>query len=179
MRWNRSASFARSSLAAIVLAAGLSGCAAVGPNFKRPAAPATAGYAMAGEQGPAEQHAVIGGQVAQDWWSAFHSPELDGVMRQALADNPDIQATDATLLAARASFAAAHGARLPQADINAGVERERFNFATFGLDTSAFPGIQNNPELSIYSIGASVGYALDVFGGLRRNEEAAAARAEA
>ncbi len=175
MRWNRIAP----SLGALAVAAGLCGCAAVGPNFKRPAAPTDAGYAMAGDQGAASQHGGLGAEVAQDWWSAFHSPELDRAMRQALADNPDLQAADATLLAARAELSAAHGARLPQADLNAGIERERFNFATFGFDASAFPGIQNNPELSIYSLGASVGYALDVFGGLRRNEEAAGARAEA
>lgn len=179
MRWNRAAPVLATSFIALAFAAGLCGCAAVGPNFQRPAAPTETGYAMPGEQGAAGQHATLGAVVAQDWWSVFRSPELDRAMRQALADNPDLQAADATLLAARAELAAAHGARLPQADLNAGIERERLNFATYGFNTAAFPGIQNNPELSIYSLGASVGYALDVFGGLRRNEEAASARAEA
>jgi NodT family efflux transporter outer membrane factor (OMF) lipoprotein len=179
MRWNRAAPVLATSFVALALVAGLGGCAAVGPNFKPPAAPTQAGYAMAGEQGPVSQHANVGAEVVQDWWSAFRSPELDRAMRQALSDNSDLQAADATLLAARAELSAAHGARLPQADVSAGIERERFNFATFGFDAAAFPGIQNNPELSIYSLGASVGYALDVFGGLRRNEEAASARAEA
>ncbi|MGC1302293.1 MAG: efflux transporter outer membrane subunit [Caulobacteraceae bacterium] len=179
MRWNRTGFPIGVSLTALVIAMELEGCAAVGPDFKRPVAPAEAGYAMAGEQGPSSQHATIGAKVAQDWWGAFHSPELDRAMRQALANNPDIAVADATLLAARADLAAARGQRLPQVDLDAGVERERLNFATFGFDTSEFPGIQNNPELSIYSVGASVSYALDVFGGLRRNQEAAAARADA
>ncbi len=179
MRSSRAMSLIRSSGVGLALAVGLGGCAAVGPNFQRPAAPTTTGYAMAGEHGPLLQHTTIGAEVAQDWWSAFHSPDLDRTMRQALADNPDIQAADATLKAARSELAAAHGERLPQADLNAGLERERLNFAALGFDASQLPGIQNNPELSLYSIGPSVSYALDVFGELRRNEETAAARAEA
>lgn len=165
-------------VAAAIVALSLSACA-VGPDFKRPAAPVTPGYATAGDDLPRSTRVEIGGQVAQSWWSAFHSPALDALMRQALVGNPTLQSTDALLGQARAELAIAHGQQLPQADLQLDVERQRFNFTTLGLAASSFPGVDNNPQLNLYSVGATVSYALDVFGEQRRNTESAKARVEA
>lgn len=163
----------RLTAAASVLALG--GCMTVGPNFKRPEPPAggSASYAMAGD--PAAPGVTLSpdARSAGPWWEAFGSPELNAVVRQALADSPTIAEATATLERARAQAAAAAGAQLPQVDANAGAQRERINIAAFGFGGFA------NPTLNLYSIGATVNYDLDLFGGRRRTTEEARARAEA
>ncbi len=173
MRSNR-----RAIALALVATAGLCGCT-VGPDFQPPEAPALAGYAAAGDDAPTSVRVALGGEVRQAWWSAFHSPALDGLMRQTLAGNPSLRSTDAVLQQARAELAIAKGAQLPQADLSAGVTRQRLDFETLGLNPGNFPGVNNNPSFDFYSVGASVSYALDVFGGRRRATEGARARVEA
>ena len=175
MQWSRSA---RALSPAGALALALCACT-VGPDFKRPAAPIAAGYAMAGDDVPAATRVALGGEVQQAWWSAFRSQALDQLMREALTGSPTLRATDALLGQARQELAIARGEQLPQADAQLGLERQRLNFQTLGLNASSFPGVNNNPEISFYSVGATVSYALDVFGGQRRNTETARARVEA
>ena len=168
-------------IASIVLGASLNACKAVGPDFSPPGSPRLSGYGAPGEAEPALQHVALGAQVADDWWRAFRSPELDRVMRLALAGNPSLQAADATLGEYRADLSAARGQRLPQADVNAAIERERLNFSALGFNSAAFPGIaiNNNPTFPLYSVGATVSYTLDLWGGVRRGIETAEARAQA
>lgn len=163
----------RLAAAASVLALGA--CTTVGPNFKRPEPPAggSANYAMAGDPVAPGVTLSPDARSAGPWWEAFGSPELNAVVRQALADSPTLAEATATLQRAQAQAAAAAGAQLPQVDANASAQRERINIAAFG-----FPGFAN-PTLSLYSIGASVNYDLDLFGGRRRQTEEAHARAEA
>ncbi len=175
MRWS---SPRLAEVVGLCAATALAGCA-VGPDFKRPAAPVVARYAMAGDDVPRAERVELGAEVTQSWWSAFHSPALDALMRQALAGNPSLQSTDALLGEARQELAIAHGRQLPQADLSLGLERQRLNFATLGLNPSSFPGVNNNPTINLYSVGATVSYALDVFGEQRRNAESAEARVEA
>ena len=163
---------------ALLTMSALSACA-VGPDFKRPALPTAAGYAAAGDDVPTSTRIALGVEVTRSWWSAFHSPALDGLMRQALADNPGLQSTDAVLQQTRQELRIARGQQLPQADAQLGLEEQRLNFATLGLNASTFPGVNNNPVIDLYSVGATVSYALDVFGEQRRNTESAKARVEA
>jgi len=169
----------RRSASALAIAVALGGCTAVGPNFSRPDAPATSGYAAAGEQGPSTQQVKLGEAVAGRWWDYFGSPELDQVMRMAVENSPSLKAADATLAAARAQITAARAERLPEVDGNVGVTGQRLNLQSFGFDTSSFPGLDNNPTFALYSVGATARYALDPFGLNLRQVESAEARAEA
>lgn len=162
-------------MAAVAGAAVLTGCT-VGPNQTPPGALTTAtDYRSPAEAANAKGFS-LGEAVAQDWWTLFPSPDLDKVIRQAVAGNPGLAAANASLGAARAELAAARGARLPEVDGNAGLNRDRLNLASFGFSGGPFP---NNPEFSLYSVGATASFPLDVFGGLRRGVESAAARTEA
>lgn len=165
-------------LASISLAALLSACATVGPDFKQPAAPATGAYAMAGDAGPAEARLDAGQAASGPWWTALGSPTLDAVVRQALADSPTLAEADATLRQARSALAQARGEAGPQADMNGGYNRERANLQAFGF--TGFGDVQlSNPTFSLYSVGGGISYDLDLFGGERRKVEGAAARLEA
>jgi outer membrane protein TolC len=141
------------TVSALAVAACLAGCKTVGPDFDRPVATTTTNYLPAGEAaGPTVR---LGEAVAADWWRYLGSPELDEVMRLAVAGNPSLQAADASLAAAQAQIAAARAQALPQVNANAGVTGERLNLAAFGFDTSRFEGIDPNPTLSIYQGRAS------------------------
>ena len=167
--------------ASVAALAALAGCQTVGPSFRAPPAPTTTAYTPASDAAPNAQHIALGQKVADDWWRAFQSPDLDRVMRQALAGNPSLAAANATLAALHADLAAVKGQRLPEVDLSAGVERERLNFQALGLSSSSFPGlsVDNNPTFPLYSVGPSVSYALDLWGGVHRQVESAAARADA
>jgi NodT family efflux transporter outer membrane factor (OMF) lipoprotein len=169
---------AASPLAVLVLATALAGCAAVGPTFHAPAAPTTPGYAMNGDAAPVAGVAFTAPKAGR-WWVEFGPPALDQVESEALQGSQTLAEADAALTQARAALAAARGGLSPDLTANAGVQRERINLASFGFDASSLPGLSNNPEFTLYSVGTSVTYPLDIFGGQRRRVEGAAAQAEA
>ncbi len=159
----------------------LGGCTTVGPDFERPEANVTGGYAQPGGKVPRNAPAATPGEGPQiGWWKAFGSPELDGLVDRAMANNQSLAASNATLIRARSRIEAVAGRRLPQVDGNARVEHEQVNLQAFGFDPSTFGGSSiGNPEFDLYTVGGGVSYDLDLFGGNRRALEQSVAQAEA
>ncbi len=160
------------AIIALALGAMLAACAAVGPNFKPPPPPGVADYAMAGDKPASAVSLTPDARTAGRWWTALGSADLNAVIDQALAGNQTIAEADADLEKALAEAGVARGVLDPRLDLNANIARERINFQTFG-----FPNIPN-PTLSVYNIGGTVSYDLDLFGGGRRTLEAARASAQ-
>jgi NodT family efflux transporter outer membrane factor (OMF) lipoprotein len=161
----------------------LVGCT-VGPNFKRPAAPDVPRYTAAplppatvatpGVVGGEAQRFVSGADIPADWWTLFHSPPLDALIRQALANNPNLKAAQAALLAAHETTRAQHGAYLPSVSAGVGVTRQRDPSGALA------PVPSNNAFLyTLVTPQLSVSYVPDVFGLTKRTVEAAAAQEEA
>lgn len=174
----RSTDAFRGLLLAGVAGLTLAGCATVGPDFTRPAAPTGTGYAMPGDAPVRGVQLVPLAEGRGVWWSAFNSPDLDRIIRQALADSPTLAEADARLTASREALAQARGESLPQVDATAGATRQRANLQSFGF--TDFGGVKmSNPTFTLYSIGSAVRYDLDLFGGERRRVEGAQARVEA
>jgi NodT family efflux transporter outer membrane factor (OMF) lipoprotein len=157
----------------------LSACA-VGPDFKVPAAPVGAGYtpetqpaatAPSEVTGGASQKFEVGRDIPGEWWTVFHSKELDDLIGQALQANPSLQAAQAALWQAKENLYAQRGKLLPTLDANGSATREQFSPAEFG-GTGA-PFIFNLLQTTV-----NVSYAPDVFGGQRRQVEAQAALAD-
>jgi NodT family efflux transporter outer membrane factor (OMF) lipoprotein len=158
----------RLSLAATVSL--LAGCM-LGPDFEQPKAPDTKGYteegipetrvANAKEQ---EQRFVLGKKISGDWWHLFHAQRLNDVLDQAIAGNQTLVQARATLAQASEGIAQARGALFPQLDLNGGLSRQRVSFAPVGQNTKG-------PITNLFSIGPTVSYALDPFGGNRRRVE--------
>jgi NodT family efflux transporter outer membrane factor (OMF) lipoprotein len=153
---------------------------AVGPDFKVPPAPSGAGYTP--EVHPAATTAIdVAGGASQrfdsardipgEWWTLFHSRELDALITEALQANPSLQAAQAALWQAKENLYAQKGKLLPSIDANGSATREQFSPAEFG-ETGA-PFIFNLFEATV-----NVSYTPDVFGGQRRQVEASAASAE-
>ena len=157
---------------ALVLAA----CQTVGPEFQHPADPKgakAAGYAMVGDPATAAVSLNPEARPAGPWWNVFGSPELDQTIRSALVDSPTLAAANATLQRAQADARAAKGDQQVKVDANAAAQRARINTQAFGF--TGFP----SPTIPLYSVGGTVSYDLDLFGGERRATEAARAKAEA
>jgi NodT family efflux transporter outer membrane factor (OMF) lipoprotein len=168
---------------AALLASLLAGCV-VGPNFHKPAPPKVEGYtayplpgttvATPGVTGGAAQRFVSGADIPGDWWALFHSRPLDALVRQALANNPNLKAAQAALLAAHENTRAQHGARYPQVSAGASITRQHDPSGTL----APVPG--NNAFLyTLVTPQLSVSYVPDVFGLNKRTVEAAAAQEEA
>lgn len=152
-----------------------SGCA-VGPDFHMPPAPAVDGYLREGD--PAQ--ATPAGGVAQrftaatvpaDWWRAFGSPTLDKAMEMAVESNPTLQQAQANLRAAQDLLRAGAGVFYPQVAGSADVSRQAVVPARLG-QTGA------SSLFTLWTLGASVSYAVDIFGGNRRAVEVLAAQTE-
>ena len=97
------------------------GCA-VGPNFKRPAAPNVPGYtptplattsSTANVPDGEPQRFLEGRDIPGEWWTLFHSKPLNDLIERSLKNNPDIKAAQAALLVARENVLAQRGAYFP------------------------------------------------------------------
>jgi len=163
-----------------LLVAGLAGCA-VGPDFQRPAAPATTRYTAE----PLAAHTVatpVAGGVAQrfiqgqdlpeQWWTLFGSDALNQLVSAALQTNPDLQAAEAALRAARENVAAARGAYWPSIDARFTPTRQR------NAEPLASPAASGENLYSLHTAQVNVAYTPDVFGGTHRQVEAATAQTE-
>lgn len=159
----------RRTACAVVFASVLGGCA-VGPDFIRPAPPDSDRYTRdPGLQPtpPADgqpQHFAPGATVAADWWRLFECPPLDAAVRRAIANNPTLEASEATLRQSQDNMRAGYGVFFPQAQAELGASRQRTAAASQGGTTSS-------RVFNLVTLSGTISYALDVFGGARRTVE--------
>src|ERR1700679_2554927 len=151
----------------------LAACA-VGPNFKRPAAPQVSDYtahpqsstvATADTAGGAAQRFAKGGDLAADWWTLFHSAALNALIDQSLERNPDLKAAQAALSVAREEVLAQRGVYYPSvvADFSATRQRQSGQIS---------PTLNSNVSLfNLFTPEVTVSYVPDVFGLNRRTVE--------
>ena len=163
-------------VAVAALCAPLAGCA-VGPNFVRPAEPRATHYVPGGDarmtvkaRGVAQRF-TPGAQVAGDWWRLFGNHQLEDIVAAALAANPGLAAAQASLRASEDSLRAGYGIFFPQAQADARGTRERTTPITLGDNVTG-------SIFNLFTLSASASYALDVFGGERRQLEALGAQAD-
>jgi NodT family efflux transporter outer membrane factor (OMF) lipoprotein len=165
-----------------MLSAALLASCAVGPNFKKPAAPHTAAYVPATQQAPTTAAAVPGGQAQRfvdgmdipgQWWTLFQSAPLNALIEHALANSPTLQAAQAALRQANETVAAERGAYFPSISGNVQSQRQKASGAAFGI-----PGFPSSYFYNLQSASVNVSYTLDAFGGTRRQVEALQAQAD-
>jgi NodT family efflux transporter outer membrane factor (OMF) lipoprotein len=151
----------------------IAGCA-VGPDFEKPAAPDVGSYSphpIAATDGTSN---VAGGEaqrfgssdVVGDWWTLFHSKQLDDLIEQSLAKNHDLKSAQAALKAAHENVLAQRGSFYP--NVTAGFSASRHQDPPGALApvpaTSQF-------LYNLYTPQVSVSYMPDVFGLNRRTVE--------
>lgn len=153
----------------------------VGPNFYKPPLPLTCRYTpcpqptktvatqKVGKSGKAQQF-ISCLDIPSQWWTLYHSPEINELICLGIQNNPTLQSTIATLKQAQETVNAQIGSTLlPQVDANLSGQRQRFP-NSFGVNTGN-PGIFNS-----FNTGVTVTYTLDIFGGARRQVEALCAK---
>ena len=102
-----------------------------------------------------------------DWWQDFHDPVLSGLIGQALADSPNLQASVARLNRAKAVSGLAESALWPQ--VNASLSSNRQRFSEHGLIPPPYAGTRQN--VNELQFGGQ--WEIDFFGKNRAGLEAA------
>src|SRR5260221_3835231 len=166
-----------------VIATGLLASCAVGPNFKAPEAPRSAGFVPAGQLAPETAATALPGGQAQrfvegmdipgQWWSLFQSAKLNALIERALKNSPTLQAAQAALRQANETAAAQRGSYYPSVAGTVESQRQKGSGASFGI-----PGFPTSYYYNVQTASVNVSYALDAFGGTRRQVEALQAQAE-
>ena len=144
-----------------VVAALLSGCT-IGPDYKRPAVARPETF-----RGQATAEAASLADVP--WWEAFQDPILKGLIQDALGSNYDVRIAAARVQEARANLGVARSDYFPSLDYGGGASRARM-----------LPGVLGGvgaqaPASDLYSATMSMSWELDIWGRIRRSNEAARA----
>lgn len=166
----------RPAATAALLAALLSGCATVGPDY--------AGAPDVAPQAAARATFVRGGETtdasapAARWWESLGDPVLDRLIEQALADSPDIAAANARVAQARGSLAASRTAALPSLNTSFVAPYINVPGNFLGSDDEG-NSAGGRDEINAYNLGFDASWEIDLFGGTRRKIESASARAAA
>jgi NodT family efflux transporter outer membrane factor (OMF) lipoprotein len=126
----------------------------------------------AAASGVPAQRLVAGRDIPAEWWQLFRSPPLETLMREALARNPDVQAAEAALNAARENAAAQRSALFPSASAQYGATRQGV------AQLVASPLASGADIYTLHTAQLSVGYVPDVFGGSRRQLESLQAQTD-
>ncbi len=145
---------------------GLTACT-VGPDYHAPHTDIGQGWS---------QPASTATPAAQSWWQSLHDAELNRLVVLALQHNPDLQASRARIVQARAARDAAMGLLLPQAGIAASVNALRQS-ENGPLPLRQIPFIPRDETIRDVEFDAS--WDTDLFGANRRTIEAARAQHQA
>lgn len=143
----------------------LASCA-VGPNYKRPGIEMPAAFRQ-----PAFQAPVTPSGEPDPWWETFQDPILTALIEDAVHRNQDIRIAVAAVHEARAARRIAGSRWMPSIDASATYRRQRAsqNGANAGLA---------NVETDLFQTGLEASWEIDVFGSVRRDNEAAIARVQ-
>ena len=160
----------------------VAGCA-VGPNFKKPAAPAASDYTdhplrttvtTTNVPGGEAQRFAKGGDIAGDWWRLFHSKALNDLIELSLTNNPDLKAAQAALSVARENVLAQRGVYFPS--VAGGFSASRTKQSGYLAPTPNFPTTPQEFQYNLFTPQVSVSYSPDVFGLNRRTVESVKAQ---
>lgn len=156
------------------------GACAVGPDYKRPQAPEAKEYtstpmvrdtAAATGPGGGAQHLLQSMDMPGQWWTLFHSEPLNALIDDALQHNADVEAAHAALKVAWEAAYAQRGVYFPQVSANVGATRQ-------DVAKDVASGVASNADLyNLTTAQVSVSYALDLWGGNRRQVESLVAQA--
>ena len=145
------------------------GCA-VGPDYHSPtAATAPAHWSESLAGGEKATPADLAG-----WWKTFNDPELDALIDRAVHSNLDLRIAQARVREARAQYGIAASALAPSADASGSDSREQASHHQPVIGSVPVPPATPFDN-QVYQAGVDASWEIDVFGGRRREVEAARA----
>jgi outer membrane protein, multidrug efflux system len=142
----------------------VAGCA-VGPDYKPPATTApTAWVGTQDKPDPAQKSFVAPSPVTSvDWWNNFNDPELAKLVKEGAAENFTVLQAQAVIQESRANVNVVGSGLWP---------------AVNGTGAYNYGAVGNAPAGGNFQAGANGLWNVDVFGGIRRQVEAAEAQME-
>ena len=160
--------FSRLGLAAacvvvLMLAIGLTGGCAVGPNFKKPVMDMPGGFLG---QGVVSQQMTV---ADYPWWDVFDDDILHDLVRTALTNNYDLRIAIKRVEESRAIAAQSLAQFFPQVGYQGDLERSR---KAFPGSLAEGAGETGNPLM----LAASATWEVDLWGRIRRMNESARAQ---
>ena len=146
----------------VLVALTVGGCR-VGPAYKRPDLAPPAAYRGAPATTAAESLADL------PWWQVFDDPALQGLVRDAIAHNPDLRLAIARVGEARALAGVAKSFLYPEVNLNAGYTGNQAS------RNSQPPGALPNGDRTYNNtaVSADLAWEVDLFGRLRSQNDAA------
>jgi multidrug efflux system outer membrane protein len=145
---------------AIILLLLLNGCT-LGPKYKRPAAPVPDTFRGA----TPEPSATTQSLGEEKWWTVYQDPQLQTLIREALAQNFDVRIAALRILQAQASLGITRADQYPTISAGASATNERF------AKTRITPEFETSP----LQVNLALAWELDFWGKFRRATEAARA----
>jgi NodT family efflux transporter outer membrane factor (OMF) lipoprotein len=136
----------------------------VGPNYKRPPAPAPEAYKT---QAPWRVAAPKDSLPKGTWWEVFNDAELNSYEQQLLAANQSLLAAKDRLEEARSLARVTSAGFFPQANVDPSATRQRYAGDRPEVVTLGRPLTQSTYEVPFF-----VNYEPDLFGKVRRSMQA-------
>ena len=149
------------TLLAGVVALALTGCV-LGPAYHRPEVTLPQTW-----RAPVGESANV---VNTSWWEGFHDPNLDALIKQAIDANKDLLQATERVKQFEAKVDITGADRYPQIQYGTSAEREHYS-----LESPQTQGILENPTQNAFEVGTSVNWEFDIWGRMRRANEAALA----
>ncbi|WP_126284882.1 MULTISPECIES: efflux transporter outer membrane subunit [Burkholderia cepacia complex] len=165
---------------AIAIAMTLTGCM-VGPDFTPPMPPRVSRFVRGDDAAAASgvwsgggqtQSLSAGAALTRNWWTQFGNRAIEEAVDEALIGSPTLAGAHATLRRSEHALRAGAGVFFPQVDAQADASRQRYSPQRAG---QALPSTIFN----LFTLSATVSYALDLWGGERRQVEGLAANVDA
>jgi NodT family efflux transporter outer membrane factor (OMF) lipoprotein len=155
-------------VAASVSVATLAAGCAVGPNYVRPAMQVPAGFKEDPDWKPAQPSDQ---KMPAAWWKAFNDADLDALAEQVAPANQNIRVAEANYRESVALARQAYAALFPVVNLDASVTRSK--------GSSGATAARSVAPATFDSVTLGATWTVDLWGGLRRNLEAARATASA
>ncbi len=150
----------------VVITGALVASCTVGPDYKRPVVQPPSAFRGEVASASAESLADL------KWFEVFRDDTLTGLVTSALKENFELRIAAERVLQARALYGISRADRFPQVDASAAANTQRTS------RSGAIRGIPSDAasDVSYLQAGFSLGWEIDVWGRLRRLNEAARAQ---
>ena len=177
------------ALAALLLTAGCT----VGPNFK-PSEWASPRSWFAGpkEKTPPAPSLPVAEPVDPNWWRLFHDKQLTALERRVARENLDVRAAAIRVAESRAQLGFVRANEFPALNANGSYTRQKSSdvgvfanapnpLGSNGASGSNTGGLRSSHlnAFDVYQVGFDASWELDLWGGVKRSVESAAASVQA
>jgi NodT family efflux transporter outer membrane factor (OMF) lipoprotein len=136
----------------------------VGPDYRRPEAPAAAGFKEAAAAPPGWKLGTPDDAIPKGaWWSIYRDPVLDGLEQQVALSNQNIKSFEAQYREAQAIVDEARSQELPTVGVSAGVTRSR-------SASGSLSGVSRGAT-TVNTAEGTFSWDLDLWGRIRRQVE--------